>query len=235
MIFSKIQTQNRLYFQLAGALYMAIAVIGGFSIGYMPTTIVVDGDAALTFENLSNNQSIFKWGIAGDIFVLMAEVVLSVMLFQLFKSFSKTSLRIATYSRLAMAIIMGINLINYAVPEILVSDTDALGSLGKGEMEALTLLFFKMHKAGEMVWQVFFSIHLFALGYALIESKITPKWLGPIMMVGSFGYGGDCMTQLLFIESKGLSMVFSALLVLAVVSELWLIFWLLIKGGVKRA
>ena len=99
---------------------MAIAVIGGFSIGYMPTTIVVDGDAALTFENLSNNQSVFKWGIAGDIFVLMAEVVLSVMLFQLFKSFSKTSLRIATYSRLAMAIIMGINLINYAVPEILV-------------------------------------------------------------------------------------------------------------------
>ena len=49
MILSKFENQERIYSQLAGLLYLIIAIVGGFSIGYMPSIIV---EKILTIEKL---------------------------------------------------------------------------------------------------------------------------------------------------------------------------------------
>tara|TARA_B100000809_G_C15137330_1_gene531257 strand:+ start:3666 stop:4016 length:351 start_codon:yes stop_codon:yes gene_type:complete len=116
MILSKLQNQEKIYPQLAGLIYLIIAIIGGFTIGYMPSVIVVEGNAMQTFQNLLDHQELFRWGIIGDIAVLALEIVLTVMLYQLFKSISNTGMTIATFTRLGMAIIMGVNLVNYMIP-----------------------------------------------------------------------------------------------------------------------
>ena len=230
MILSKFQNQEKPYSQLAGFLYLTIAIVGGFSIGFMPTKIISEGNAALTFQNLLEHQELFRWGIAGDIVVLVLETLLTVMLYQLFKSASTTGMTIATYSRLAMAIIMGLNLVNYMIPAIIMNQPEFLNSFSSAELESLTLLFFKAHKYGELAWQIFFSIHLFTLGYVIQKSGKTPKWLGIIMLLGGIGYAGDSFIQFMMINSDVLSVFFSSMLVLAVIAEFWFAFWLLIKG-----
>ena len=230
MILSKFQNQEKPYSQLAGLLYLTIAIVGGFSIGFMPTKIVSEGNAALTFQNLLEYQELFRWGIAGDIVVLVLETLLTVILYQLFKSASTTGMTIATYSRLAMAIIMGLNLVNYMIPAIIMNQPEFLTSFSSAELESLTLLFFKAHKYGELAWQIFFSIHLFTLGYVIQKSGKTPKWLGIIMLLGGIGYAGDSFIQFMMINSDVLSVFFSSMLVLAVIAEFWFAFWLLIKG-----
>ncbi|NOQ73108.1 MAG: DUF4386 family protein [Crocinitomix sp.] len=230
MILSKLQNQGKTYSQLAGLIYLIIAVVGGFSIGYMPTVIVAEGDAALTFQNLLENQELFRWGIAGDIAVIILEVLLTAMIYHLFKSYSKTGMTIATYSRMAMAIIMGINLLNYMVPAIIMTQPEFLSAFSSEQLNSLTHLFFKVHKYGELAWQIFFAIHLFTLGYVIRKSGIAPKWLGLIMLVGGIGYAGDTFIQFTLVNSEVLTIVFSSLLVLAVIGELWFAFWLLIKG-----
>ncbi|MCB0841425.1 MAG: DUF4386 domain-containing protein, partial [Bacteroidetes bacterium] len=201
-----------------------------FSIGYMPSEIVAEGNAALTFQNLLDHKELFRWGIAGDILVLVSETLLTVMLYQLFKSFSKTGMTVATYARLAMAIIMGMNLINYMIPAIIMNQPEYFTSFSGAELESLTLLFFKAHKYGELAWQIFFAIHLFTLGYVIRKSGKAPKWLGIMMLIGGIGYGGDCFIQFAWMNSEMLSVLFSSLLVLAVIAEFWFAFWLLIKG-----
>ena len=230
MILSKFQNQEKPYSHLAGLLYLTIAIVGGFSIGFMPTKIVSEGNASLTFQNLLEHQELFRWGIAGDIVVLVLETLLTVMLYQLFKSASTTGMTIATYSRLAMAIIMGLNLVNYMIPAIIMNQPEFLTSFSSAELESLTLLFFKAHKYGELAWQIFFSIHLFTLGYVIQKSGKTPKWLGIIMLLGGIGYAGDSFIQFMMINSYVLSVFFSSMLVLAVIAEIWFAFWLLIKG-----
>ncbi|NQX82334.1 MAG: DUF4386 domain-containing protein [Flavobacteriaceae bacterium] len=230
MILTKLQNQGKAYSQLAGLLYLIIAIIGGFSIGYMPSIIVSEGNAVLTFQNLIDHQELFRWGIAGDIAVLVLEIILTVMLYQLFKSISTTGMTIATYSRLAMAIIMGMNLINYMIPAIIMTQPEYLDVFSSEQLKSITLLFFKVHKYGELAWQIFFSIHLFTLGYVIRKSGKTPKCLGLIMLIGGVGYAGDSFIQLIFINSEMLSVLFSILLVLAVIAEFWFAFWLLIKG-----
>ena len=235
MILLKLQNQGKIYSQLAGLLYLIIALAGGFSIGYMPTEIVAEGNAALTFQNLLDHQELFRWGIAGDIVVLVLETLLTVMLYQLFKSASTTGMIIATFSRLAMAIIMGMNLINYMIPSIIMNQPAYLTSFSSAELQSLTLLFFKAHKYGELAWQIFFSVHLFTIGYVIRKSGNTPKWLGLLMLIGGIGYAGDSIIQFMLSNSVVLSVIFSSMLVLAVIAEFWFAFWLLIKGMNKES
>lgn len=232
---SKLQTQSKTYSRLAGLLYILIAIIGGFSIGYMPSEIVAEGNAVLTFQNLMDHQELFRWGIAGDIAVMVLEVLLTVMLYQLFKSISATGMTIATYSRLAMAIIMGVNLINYMIPAIIMTQPEYLSTFSSAELESLTLLFLKAHKYGELAWQIFFAVHLFTLGYVIRKSSKTPKWLGVMMLIGGIGYAGDSFIQFTLMNSEVLTIGFSSLLVLAVIAEFWFAFWLLIKGVSEKA
>jgi hypothetical protein len=235
MILSKLQAQGKAYSQIAGLLYLIIAIIGGFSIGYMPSVIIAEGNAALTFQNLMDNQELFRWGIAGDIVVMVLEIVLTAMLYHLFKSFSTTGMTIATYSRLAMAISMGVNLINYMIPAIIMTQPEYLSAFSSSELESLTLLFFKAHKYGELAWQIFFAIHLFTLGYVIRKSRKTSKWLGIIMLIGGIGYAGDSFIQFTLMNSEILSILFSSLLISAVIAEFWFAFWLLIKGMNEEA
>lgn len=118
---SKIQIQSKKYAQLAGLLYVIIAVVGGVSIGYVPGEIFNESDASITFQNLREHSGLFKLGITGDIIVLILEVVLTVIIYRLFKSKSVVAVNIATLSRFAMAIIMAMNLLNYMIPLMLIS------------------------------------------------------------------------------------------------------------------
>ncbi|PCJ66568.1 MAG: hypothetical protein COA58_07250 [Bacteroidetes bacterium] len=229
-MFSNLKNQRKAYSKLAGLLYLIIAVIGGFSIGYMPSEIVVNGNAAMTFQNLMNNQELFRLGIAGDIVVLILEILLTVMLYRLFKSVSSTGMTIATYSRIGMAIVMGANLINYMIPAIIMSQPDYLNAFSQGELESLSLLFFNVHEYGVLAWQIFFAIHLFTLGYVVRKSGYVSKWLGVLMLFGGVGYGGDSIIRFTQMNIEVLSILFSSLLVLAVIAEFWFAFWLLIKG-----
>lgn len=231
---STLQYKEKKYALWAGLLYLIIALTGGFSIAYMPSAIIVEDNAALSFQNLLEQQELFRWGIAGDITVMVLEILLSVLLYRLFKSLGNTAMTIATYSRFAMAIVMGTNLINYMIPSIVMSQPEYLNVFSAAELESLTLLFFKAHKYGELIWQIFFSVHLFFLGYVIRKSTKTPKYLGSIMLIGSIGYGGDSFSQLTLTNSEILVVLFSSLLVLAVVAELWFAFWLLIKGKKKE-
>jgi hypothetical protein len=227
---STITLKSNGYAQTAGALYLLIAIVGGLSIGYMPSIIFAEGDPALTFQNFISHQSLFKWGMAGDVAVLIMETVLTVMLYRLFKSFGKTGMTIATFSRFAMAVIMAANLVFYMVPVIIMDQQDQLSAFSPTELEGFSYIFFKAHRFGILAWQLFFAVHLYALGYTLYKSGVVSKWLGRIMLVGSVGYFGDSFAQFLMNQSNVVSTVFGVLLVLAVISEFWLAFWLLFKG-----
>jgi uncharacterized membrane protein YgdD (TMEM256/DUF423 family) len=130
---------------------------------------------------------------------------------------------------------MGVNLINYMIPAIIMTQPEYLSAFSSSELESLTLLFFKAHKYGELAWQIFFAIHLFTLGYVIRKSRKTSKWLGIIMLIGGIGYAGDSFIQFTLMNSEILSILFSSLLISAVIAEFWFAFWLLIKGMNEEA
>ena len=143
--------------KLAGGLYLLIAIIGGFSIGYIPSVLFESSDTLELTSHMMKNLKLFKIAILGDLMVILIELFLSVILYKLFRSIHDTISRVALYARLGMVMIMGANLLNYLIPfYLIISDTSALPGQQK---EALTQLFIEGHQFGVFVWGFFFGIH----------------------------------------------------------------------------
>jgi len=222
--------QSKSYARIAGFLYLVIAVFGAFAIGYVPSVIIEAGDSTATANNLLANKALFNLGIIGDVVVLLVEVVLTVMLYVMFKPVSLTLSLIAAWSRLAMVLVMAINLLLNIMPVVLLSGAYYLRAFETPQLHSAALFFFDAHALGIDVWQLFFSMHLIALGILIIKSDLLPRVLGWMIIVGSFGYSIQAMTQLMHIENEIVSIVYIGLLVIVTISELSIAFWLLIKG-----
>ena len=114
-------TQNTLNLKdarIAGTLYLTIAVCGGFSIGYVPSQIVIAGDASSTAANLIDQLGLFRLGVLADSAVILLEIAITVSLYQMFWTTSPRLSLIAMVSRLGMIIVMGINLLLWVMPYV---------------------------------------------------------------------------------------------------------------------
>ncbi len=218
------------YARTAGLLYLIIALVGGFSIAYVPSVIVVAGDAAATAANLLVHRGLFGLGVFADLVVMLTEIVLSVMLFFLMKPTSPMLSLVALVSRLAMVLVMAINLLINIMPLVLLSGSGYLDAFALPQLQATALLLIEAHAQGVHVWDMFFGFHLAILGYLVFRSGYLPRLLGVAIMIGSPGYFLDGLVKLTFVTSAPLAMVIVGLLVLASISELAFAFWLLIKG-----
>lgn len=220
----------RTYARIAGSLYLVIAVFGGFSIAYVPSAIVTAGDAAATAAGLMANRGLFGLGVFADVVVMLTEIVLSVMLFVLFRPVSPTLSLVAMVARLTMVFVMAINLLINIMPMVLLGGAGYLAVLGEEQLQATALLLIEAHGYGIYVWDMFFGFHLAVLGYLIFRSGFFPRLLGVAMLIGSAGYFLDGLVKVTFFESAPLGMAIIGLLVVATVSELAFAFWLLIKG-----
>ena len=229
MAHSTMAIPPKTYARIAGILYLIIAVVGGFSILYVPSVILAPGDAAKTAANLLANQGLFGLGVVADVVVMTTEIVLSAMLFVLFKPTSPTLSMIAMVSRLTMVLVMAINLLIYITPMLLLRDVDQ-GGLGIDQRQAAAQVLFEAHRYGIYIWDIFFGMHLAALGYLIVKSGYFPRLLGLAIVIGSLGYLLEGLLKVTFFENAALGTAVVVLLVVASVSELAFALWLLVRG-----
>ncbi|MCO4846768.1 MAG: DUF4386 domain-containing protein [Yoonia sp.] len=228
-------TQTKLHpkdARTAGALYLTIAVCGGFSIGYVPSQIVVAGDATATAANLMGQLGLFRLGVLADSAVILLEIAITVILYQMFHNVSPRLAMIAMISRLGMIVVMGVNLLIWVMPYALL--TQPMGS-GPIEIHAFAQVFFEAHALGIFVWQLFFGAHLLALGWIILQSQLVPHLLGWGLLIGAFGYLVQGLVELTFTDSAALDITIIGLLVIVTLSELGFGLWLLIHGGAKQS
>lgn len=211
----------------AGALYLAIAVCGGFSIGYVPMQIVA-GDAAKSTAILLSNEGLFKLGVVADSLVILFELAITAILYQIFRHVGPKMAMIALISRAGMITIMGINMLLWVMPYILVTRDTGWDTT---QQHDLVQMFFDAHATGVFVWQLFFGMHLLALGWLILKSDVVPKLLGRGLFVGAFGYLIQGMAKLTFTQVGMIDYTFIALLVIVTISEISFGLWLLIRGG----
>jgi hypothetical protein len=213
--------------RIAGALYLPIAVCGGFSIGYVPSQIVVAGDATTTAANLMDQLGLFRLGVLADSAVILLEIAITVILYQMFQSASPRLALIAMVSRLGMIVVMGFNLLLWVIPYVLL--TQPMG-FEQAESQAFAQVFFEAHALGIFVWQLFFSAHLLALGWIILRTQLVPHLLGWGLFIGAFGYQVQGLVELTFTDVAVLDIIIIGLLVIVTLSELSFGLWLLARG-----
>jgi hypothetical protein len=222
------ETSPLVYARVAGFLILIILVVGPFSLIYVPSTLIVPGDATATADNIRASESLFRLGIISQSVVFLTEIVVTVILYVLLRPVSRTLSLVAAFARLAMAVIQGINLLPYFTALLLLSGAGYLTVFEPDQLDALVMLFLNAHQYGNYIWQTFFGLHLFVLGYLIFKSGYFPRILGALVVVGSLGYLTDSFGNFLY---PNYDEIFGWVVgVTAVIGELPFFLWLLIKG-----
>src|SRR5215216_3697543 len=73
------ETSPLVYARLTGLLLVIVAAISAFSIIYVPSTLIVPGDATATADNDRASGGLFHLGIVSDTLIFLTEIVLSVL------------------------------------------------------------------------------------------------------------------------------------------------------------
>lgn len=218
--------------RFAGILYFIITVAAVIAHMYMPSELIVAGDANATVNNITNSPDLFLFGgVGGELIVLLTEVILSIVLFVLLKPVSKVLSMLAAVSRLVMTTVHAFNLINYFFVVILLGGSSYLAVFNAEQINALVMLFLDAHSFGFTIGIAFLVIHVLILGYLIIKSGYFPKVLGYLFLAAGLGYLIDSFGLLLCANYETTPTVIA---IVISVSELAFPLWLLIKGVNKE-
>lgn len=212
--------------KIAAILTLMIVVLAPFSMLYVPSTLIVAGDAATTANHIMASQGLFRAGMVSDAIVFLIEIALTVLLYVLIKPVSKSLSLIATFARLAMTVIQGINLLNHFLVLLLLSGSTYLTIFAPDQLQALALLFLNAHEAVVLIWGLFFGLHLLVFGYLVYKSGYLPKFLGVLLIIVSLCYLIQDFGNMLYPQYKDLFTSIGSLAFLEIAFPLWL----LIKG-----
>src|SRR2546425_5619698 len=95
-----VETSPQLYARVGGVLYLIIIVLGIFGEAFVRDRIFVSGDAAATAANLRSLESLWRFGIATELFLLICAIALTLIFYVLLRPISKELALLAVFFNL---------------------------------------------------------------------------------------------------------------------------------------
>ena len=214
--------------RFAGLLYVLTSIVGFFAMGYVPGKVIVHGNAAASASNILAHETLFRFGIAGEIIGQAGFIFVALALYDLLKGVSR---RYA--SMMVMLIVMSVpiafvNELNSIATLVLVRGADFLSVLDKTQREALAMLFIKLHGQGFVVAEMFWGLWLFPLGLLVYRSRFLPRFLGVWLGLAGVAWVLLNLTGILLPEYQDKVDTYSQP---AMIGEIVFMLWLLIMGG----
>ncbi|HEY7331477.1 MAG TPA: DUF4386 domain-containing protein [Candidatus Limnocylindria bacterium] len=214
--------------RIAGLLYLVIFVMAPFAEFFVREGLIVAGDATTTAANIRESEGLFRAGFFTDLIVFVIEVAQAAILYVLLAPVSRPLALVMSFARLAQATILGLNLLNMYTGLQLLTAPEYAAAFGAGQVETLAFVFLRAQSFGYELGLVFFALHLFALGYLVYRSGFLPRFLGVLLVVSGLGYLANSFA--VFVVPDLTETMAMVVIVAALIGELPLTLWLLIKG-----
>jgi hypothetical protein len=212
----------------AGLLYLAIFVIYPLST-MVRSMLVVPGDAAATAQNVAANESLFRWGMAGEATIFIIEIVLAAVLYTLLRPVSRSLSLGASLARVAEGVVMAAgNLFTSILTLVAVGGAGYLAVFSPQQRDALALFFQDANDYVVLVWGFFFALSLVLTGWLVYRSGFFPKTPGVLLALAGLGYFAQSYGTI--VAPGAADLLTNVVLVLAIPGELVFALWLLIKG-----
>jgi hypothetical protein len=192
-------------------------------------SVIVPGDAAETVNKLIASEMLFRVGIFGYLIVIICDLVMAWALYVLLKPVNKSLSLLNAWGRLVYTTILGATLFNLVNALRLVNGAEYLG-FETNQLYAKVLLSLNAFSDGWAIGYVFFSLHLFFLGYLVYKSDYIPKNLGILLILSSLTYLIDNVAKLILPTYANFKTIFTAMAVPSFLGEFLLVLWLLSKG-----
>ncbi len=214
--------------RIAGVLYLFVGVFGGFAEGFVDPKMYVAGNAAATAGNVVASAGLVRLGVVAHLLDGTFFLFLAMTLYTLLKHVHRS---VARAMLILVALATGIICLN-AVFQFeglrVATDHAYTAAFGTAGSNALVLLLLDIQHYGTLSAQVFFGLWLVPLGYLAYRSRLFPKWLGVVLIVGGACYVVDLLAAFLVPDvSKS---IHAFVVIPSAIAEISMVIYLLAVG-----
>jgi uncharacterized protein DUF4386 len=212
----------------AGLLYLLLSLLGAFSILYVPSKLIVPGDATTTANNILASEGLYRLSIVSGLASAVVFLFLVRALYRLLHPVSRplASLMV-TLVMVSVAIGFALTVNDLAALAVL-RGADFLAVFSQAQREALAMFFLHLSSQAMLVSQIFWGLWLFPFGVLVMRSGILPRILGILLIVNGVAYVVASLTGLLLPEYAG---AVNRVAFIFELGEVWMMLWLLIRGA----
>src|SRR5262245_51220906 len=214
--------------RIAGAIYLSMVITGPFSLIYVPSKLIVRGNAGATANNILAHETMFRLGILADLVGSVIFICLAVALYRLLRGVNKTWAGLMVAFVLVSSAVGFLNTLNNIAALTLFRGADFLAVFDKPQREALAMLFLRLHSQGIFINEIFWGVWLFPFGLLVFRSGFLPRFIGAWLMINCFGYVALSVIALFFPTYYSAAFEFGQPILFG---ELAIMLWLLIKGA----
>ena len=172
----------------AGFLYLIVVLTGIFSLLYVPKQLFDWDNATATYQNIVNNETLFRLSIVAGIVCYTAFLLLPLVLYKLLNHINKTYAIAMVALAVVSVPISLVNLLHKMNVLTLLENENYASSISEAQLHTQVLLYLNYYDNGIVLASVFWGLWLFPFGYLVYKSGFLPKVLGILLMVGCFGY-----------------------------------------------
>ena len=216
---------------IAGISLIIMAVVAGFSYGYVYNSLVADSPG-ITLDNLIAGKSLFIAGLAGWIIVFVTDLIVTLALYRFFLSTAKQASLVTALFRIAYTVLLGVAIIQFIK---IIPMLNQAGGIEKtsvaDEVTSRIELFGKIWSFGLII----FGLHLIGLGYLSVKSKFIHALLGYLLYLSGVSYifvhGAK---QLSLFDPAVITRAESILSLPMALAEMLLAIWLIYRGFRKE-
>jgi hypothetical protein len=188
MTISPINQSQLKALRTAALLYLLLIISAPVGLLYVPSTLIVPGDATATADHIRASEWLFRIGIGSELFHQTIAIFLVLALYRLFKPVNEQHAKLMVILGALVSVpIMFINVLNEIAALILVNSADFLSVFSKSQLDALALLFLRLHEQGVEIVQLFWGLWLFPYGILVIRSGFIPRLLGVFLFIAGTG------------------------------------------------
>ena len=214
--------------RIAGLLYLLLIIPGPFSLIYIPSVLIVRGNATATANNVLARETLFRLGMASDVAGAFFFILLVMALYRLLAGVNKAHASLMVALVLVSAAVSLVNVVSNVAALTLFRGGEFLAVLDKPQRDAFAMLFLRVHGQGNIINQTFWGLWLIPFGILVFRSGFLPRFLGVWLIVNGFAYVALSFTGLLLPDHYSVAFRMAQPLLFG---ELAIILWLLIKGA----
>jgi hypothetical protein len=211
-----------------GVLYLIIIVIGIFGEAVVRGSIVVAGDATATAANIMAQESLWRFGIAAELCLLICATSLTVIFYLLLKPVSNVLALLVVFFNLVSVAVEAVATLNLITALFPLENAAYLSAFVPEQLYVLARMAVRAHTYGFGVALIFFGCECLIVGYLIFRSGYLPKVIGVLMQIAGLCYLVNSFALILAPDFA--SQLFPAILLPAFVGEASLCLWLLFKG-----
>ena len=222
------KSSPQVYARIGGLLYLIMIILGIIEEVAVRAQIFVPGNPAGTAANLRSMETLWRFGIAGELLMAIIAVSLAQILYVLTRPAGKNLALLALFFGLVATTVGAAYTLQLIEALFPLGNAEYLKVFTQEQLNTFAYMAYKSHSLGYGISLLLFGPFFFVTGYLIFRSGYFPKTIGALYLIPGVSYLVSSLA--LILVPVFAAQYYFIIAGPALIGELSLCLWLLVKG-----